>query len=60
MNTFLFATKKIHATKWQMDIEKYKYWRPWTSTYPALALPNVSKPSAEKDIKINRKVGTKI
>jgi hypothetical protein len=30
-----------------MDIEKYEFWRPWTSTSPALALPNVSKPSAE-------------
>jgi hypothetical protein len=44
-----------------MDINKYGYWRPRTSTSPALSQPKISKASAEKQTsKINRKVGVKI
>jgi hypothetical protein len=39
---------KILATIWQMDIDKYGYWRPQTSTSPALSLPKISKASAKK------------
>jgi hypothetical protein len=40
-----------------MDIDKYGYWRPQTSTSPALSQPKISKASEEK---INRKVEIKI
>ncbi len=52
---------KILATKWRMDINEHGYWRPRTSTSPALSRSKISKASAEKiNTKINRKVGNKI
>jgi hypothetical protein len=51
---------KILATIWQMDIDKYGYWRPWTSTSPALSQPNISKASAKNKYQINKKVGIEI
>jgi hypothetical protein len=46
--TLFHLQPKILATKWQMDIDEYRYWRPWTSTSPALSQPKFSKASAEK------------
>jgi hypothetical protein len=46
--TLFHLRPKILATKWQMDIEEYGYWRPRTSTSPALSQPRFSKASAEK------------
>jgi hypothetical protein len=46
--TLFYLQPKILATKWQMDIDKHRYWRPWTSTSPALSLPKISRASAEK------------
>ncbi len=44
--TLFHLRPKILATKWQMDINKHKYWRPLTSTSPALSQPKISKASA--------------
>jgi hypothetical protein len=46
--TLFYLQLKILATKWRMDIDKHGYWRPWTSTSPALSQPKFSKASAEK------------
>jgi hypothetical protein len=43
---FSICDQKILATKWRMDINKHGYWRPWTSTSPALSQPKISKASA--------------
>ncbi len=59
--TLLHLRQKIFATKWQMDTDKHGYWRPWTSTSPALSQPKNCKGFCGKtNIKINRKVGIKI
>ncbi len=46
--THFHLRPKILATKWRMDINEHGYWRPWTSTSPALSQPKNSKASAEK------------
>jgi hypothetical protein len=46
--TLFHLRPKIHSTKWRMDIDKHGYWRPWTSTSPALSLPKIRKASGEK------------
>jgi len=46
--TLFHLRPKILATIWQMDINEHGYWRPWTSTSPALSQPKISKASAEK------------
>jgi hypothetical protein len=45
--TLFHLQPKILTTKWQMDIDKYGYWRPWTSSSLALSPPKISKASAE-------------
>jgi hypothetical protein len=46
--TLFHLQPKILATKWQMDINEHGYWRPRTSTSPALSQPKISSASAEK------------
>jgi hypothetical protein len=46
--TLFHLQPKILATKWWMDINEHGYWRPRTSTSPALSQPKISKASAEK------------
>jgi hypothetical protein len=46
--TLFHLQPKILAMKWQMYIDKYAYWRPWTSTSPALSQTKISKASVEK------------
>ncbi len=46
--TLFHLQPKILATKWRMDINKHGYWRPQTSTSPALSQPKILKASVEK------------
>ncbi len=34
---------KILATKWRMDIDKSRYWKPHVTNSPALSVPKISK-----------------